>query len=204
MRNKYLVAVLLVCLVIALPAIASAKTEYNCSHNNFPKWDTKIEPTCMSAGEQIGRCATCFTHSYRDIGPGDHVFLSATCTTPKICKFGCGTTTGFSLGHSYAPATCLSPRACVRCGVTTGGFGKHKYSGGTCVVHPVCSVCEHVSQGYGEHKYTFGNCTQVIHCLYCGDSKKGNHVWIRDGNIETCRYCQISIIYNKPSEEVTE
>ncbi len=76
MRNKYLVAVLLVCLVIALPAIASARTQYNCECRVFTTWtDSKdYYPTCQHGGEQYSYCDVCGTKSYRDIGPQSHSY----------------------------------------------------------------------------------------------------------------------------------
>ena len=72
----------------------------------------------------------------------DHVFLDATCTVPKICKY-CSHTEGDALGHDMTTATCIEPSTCKACGHIEGGVDKnaHRSDGGE-----ICADC-------GEHAF---------------------------------------------------
>ncbi len=63
-----------------------------------------------------------------------HTFADATCVSPKTCS--CGTTEGNALGHTFTDATCVSPKTCTVCGATEGNALGHNYVDGT------CSVCK--------------------------------------------------------------
>ena len=63
-----------------------------------------------------------------------HTWAPATCTTPKTCSV-CGATEGTALGHNWSTATCTTPKTCSVCGQTEGSANGHNYQNG------VCSVC---------------------------------------------------------------
>jgi hypothetical protein len=62
-----------------------------------------------------------------------HTFAKATCTTPKTCTT-CKATEGAALGHKFSAATCKAPKTCSVCKATEGSATAHKYSLGKCSV----------------------------------------------------------------------
>jgi hypothetical protein len=55
-----------------------------------------------------------------------HTFAEATCVTPKTCTV-CAATEGEALGHTFAEATCTAPMTCSLCGLTEGEPAAHSY-----------------------------------------------------------------------------
>lgn len=74
-------------------------------HNEV--FDPAVPATCTTAGKTAGshcsRCSKTFTPQQTVPALG-HTWASATCTTPKTCSV-CGTTEGVSLGHQWSAAT---------------------------------------------------------------------------------------------------
>lgn len=63
-----------------------------------------------------------------------HTFADATCISPKTCS--CGATEGNALGHTFTDATCTAPKTCSVCSATEGNALGHNFVDGT------CSVCK--------------------------------------------------------------
>lgn len=142
--------------VIAL----TVSTVFAAHTHVWGEWKWEIQPTCQKTGRQVRVCEAdnCGLHERRTVNTVPHSFKSATCTAPKTCIYGCGTTSGSPLGHSYATATCVVPRTCVRCGATTGGLGAHNLSKATCKTPSKCSVCGYSDGRLGNHYYVTGRC----------------------------------------------
>lgn len=77
--------------------------------------------------------------------------------------------------HSWAKATCTSPKTCKTCGATTGSVLPHNYSGpnATCQREKVCANgCGTVLQSKTGHSGAVGEvatCTHDVYCQYgCG------------------------------------
>ena len=71
--------------------------------------------------------------------PNGHTWRPATCTSPKTCV-RCGATSGTALGHNWNPATCTKPKTCSRCGATTGGPNGHSWGSWTLVQTPTATT----------------------------------------------------------------
>lgn len=73
-------------------------------------------------------------------GKHEHTWAEATCTTPKTCS-ECEETEGEPLGHSWVDATCTSPKTCSRCDATEGEPLGHQLSEANYQQPATCSVC---------------------------------------------------------------
>ena len=65
----------------------------------------------------------------------DHTWAKATCNTPKTCSV-CDATEGEALGHSWKEATCTAPRTCSVCGATAGEPIAHNINEAS-----ICTIC---------------------------------------------------------------
>ena len=104
-----------------------------------------------------------------------HTFAPATCNTPKKCTI-CDITEGSPLEHSWSNATCTTPKTCSTCGKTDGNPTAHSWKNATCTSPKTCSTCGATEGGIKSHNYSNGKCTS------CG-SKDPNYtsetmVWI--------------------------
>ena len=91
-----------------------------------------------------------------DPSPHEHVWVDATCTSPKTCS-ECNATEGDALGHTWVDATCTLPKTCSVCQATEGDPAGHSYT--AVVTAPTCT----------EAGYTTYTCA-------CGDTYKGDEV----------------------------
>ena len=87
----------------------------------------------IPGGKTIYRHQTAggYTYSNSETPPSGHIWLDATCTTPKTCSV-CGETQGAALGHRWVEATCSAPKSCTNCGATSGNATDHSYIDGFC------------------------------------------------------------------------
>lgn len=70
----------------------------------------------------------------------NHVYLEATCTKPKTCKY-CGREDGEPLGHKFSEATCTKAKICSVCNATDGEPLGHDWKDATCTESQKCSRC---------------------------------------------------------------
>lgn len=70
----------------------------------------------------------------------EHTWAEATCTTPKTCT-ECGETEGEVLEHTWVEATCAEPKHCSVCGETEGEALEHTWTEATYWEAKTCSVC---------------------------------------------------------------
>lgn len=99
-KNILLCHVLTICILILASCISHT--------HEFGAWKTIKQPTCTQQGIEEQECA-CGEKQTQYIPTTDHNWISATCTSPKICSL-CGKTEGSVLGHNYVN------RVCSRCG----------------------------------------------------------------------------------------
>ena len=89
----------------------------------------------------------------------NHMWIDATCTTPKECS-RCGKTEGKALGHSWISATCTSPQRCSQCGTIGAQAASHRWSDATCMSPKTCYTCGATSGSVIDHKWSSsGICT---------------------------------------------
>lgn len=95
----------------------------------------------------------------------NHSFAPATCTTPRRCS-RCSAVSGSALGHNYAAAaTCTTPLRCMRCAATTGTALGHNPTTRSCTQPSVCTRCGTViSPALGHNWYATGNITRCSRC----------------------------------------
>lgn len=81
----------------------------------------------IPGGKTIYRHQTAdgYTYSNSETPPSGHIWLDATCTTPKTCSI-CGETQGAALGHNWIDATCNAPKTCSICEKTNGTAIGHR------------------------------------------------------------------------------
>jgi len=70
----------------------------------------------------------------------DHVWLAATCDTPKTCE-ECGETEGEPKGHTMVEATCEEPKHCENCDLTEGEALEHVWLKATTEAPKTCENC---------------------------------------------------------------
>lgn len=136
-----------------------------------PGWAWVTYPTCSIEGEKVGRCSICNYHVSQFIAPVPHEYLSATCTQPEVCRFGCGTTRGSALGHDFPPVTCVTPRFCRRsgCSAIDNTKGNHTFDHPNCLQYRTCMVCNYETNIPGDHSYSNATCFTPKTCIYCGE-----------------------------------
>ena len=118
--------------------------------HSYGSWTTTKSPTCASSGSKKRSCSRCGA--------------SETQTIPKT-----GT-------HSYAAATCISPKKCTTCLATSGSALGHNYNvvtkAATCKATGTkrCSRCTATQTipKTGTHSYTAATCTSPKKCKTCG------------------------------------
>lgn len=132
-------------------------------------------------GKRIGRgivyfillCAllrACGAFTYR---AHEHTWAEATCTTPKTCT-ECGDEEGEPLGHVWQEATCVDRAKCTVCGETTGGLADHMWTAATCTEPEHCAVCGRDRHWYSlalGHDWTEATCTTPKTCTVCGETE---------------------------------
>ena len=84
----------------------------------------------------------------------EHVWVDATCDTPKTCS-ECEATEGVANGHTWTEATCTAAKTCSACGAIEGQPKDHSWDEGTVTV-------EATEETTGEELFT---------CLACGETK---------------------------------
>ncbi len=72
-------------------------------------------------------CGEKGTATFTSGNPKGHTWAAATCTSPKTCSV-CKTTEGSALGHTWTAATCTTPKTCSVCKITEGTALAHTYS----------------------------------------------------------------------------
>ncbi len=108
----------------------------------------------------------------------EHMWIAATCLTPKTCS-ACGATEGGALGHTWKAATCTEPKTCTRCGTTEGSALGHAWKDATCTEPKTCSRCG-LTEGKGQnHDWRAATCTEPKTCKRCGitEGKPLGHNW---------------------------
>ena len=71
-----------------------------------------------------------------------HTFADATCTTPKTCT-ECNEIEGDALGHTWLDATCENPMTCSVCNLTDGDVLEHSWLEATTEAPKTCEFCGH-------------------------------------------------------------
>ena len=69
-----------------------------------------------------------------------HSWADATCTTPKTCTT-CGATEGEANGHAWEDADCDTPKTCTTCGATEGEANGHVWADADCDTPKTCTTC---------------------------------------------------------------
>ncbi|MCM1221134.1 MAG: hypothetical protein NC548_42295 [Lachnospiraceae bacterium] len=98
-----------------------------------------------------------------------HTWAEATCTTPKTCN-ECGETEGEALGHTWAEATCATPKTCTVCGETEGEPLAHTWVEATCAEAKHCNVCGETEGEPLAHTLIEANYQQAATCEVCGET----------------------------------
>ena len=70
----------------------------------------------------------------------EHTFAEATCTTPKTCT-ECNEIEGEPLGHSWLEATCTASKTCEICNLTEGNPLEHTWLEATTEAPETCDSC---------------------------------------------------------------
>lgn len=121
-----------------------------------------------------------------------HTYADATCTTPKTCS-KCGEIEGEAAGHQWKDATCTTPKTCSVCGTTDGGVADHKWKAADCTAPKTCSWCGATEGEEVGHQWKDATCTTPKTCSACGttEGKAAGHKW-KDANCiapKTCSKC---------------
>ena len=158
MKRKLLSAMLSICLVLILVACSGGEqtltaddTNKEISTTQHNKSEERITTTASSDSTQSASqsstqkktTATTAKNTSKTQGVSTvhkHTFADATCQSPKKCKT-CGYTEGKALEHSYTEADCKSEKTCTRCGHKSGQKGAHNYR------NYVCVKCGEVDKG---------------------------------------------------------
>lgn len=96
----------------------------------------------------------------------EHTWADATCTTPKTCS-ECGKTEGEVLEHTWVEATCAEPKHCSVCGETEGEALEHTWTEATCAEPKHCSVCGETEGEALEHTWIEANYWEAKTCSEC-------------------------------------
>lgn len=99
-------------------------------------------------------------------GSHEHTWAEATCTSPRTCV-ECGETEGTALQHEWTEATCTMPRKCTVCKITKGEPLGHMLSSTACEEDRVCARCGETFPAPG-HQYVEATCTKESYCSVCG------------------------------------
>lgn len=178
------------------------------SDNSLELEDSDERRTTSAQSESVSDVQTEHIHNYAD----------ATCLDPMKCS--CGVTAGAALGHDFISATCTSPQICKRCSATLGSELGHDFSVATCTVPSTCVRCG-ITQGEAlGHSYVDNHCTICgkvdpdslpvrLESLFLIDSSNGNawHQYKYDstsltdsfGNIYDGAHCYLGCNYEQYS-----
>jgi len=75
-------------------------------------------PSCTGTGTKTFTCTTCGGTKTESISAKGHSYANATCTTPKKCTV-CGATSGSALGHKYNSGVVTKAATCKEAGIKT-------------------------------------------------------------------------------------
>ncbi|MBP3376479.1 MAG: hypothetical protein J6L83_06920 [Clostridia bacterium] len=156
-------------------------TTINCTHENYSEADCETPERCVICGiAKDGSAAL------------GHDMADATCTSPAICKNGCGYTEGDALGHDMADADCTEPMTCRVCGHTEGEALGHFMADANCTSPKTCTVCGHTEGEALGHDWIDATCTSRKTCAVCGrtEGKALGHDWI-DATYDAPKFCSI-------------
>ena len=127
------------------------------------------------------------------LGCTEHTFADATCNTPKTCTV-CGVTEGEadSTAHSYADATCITPKTCSVCGATEGEALGHTWVDADCDTPKTCSVCGATEGEALGHTWVDADCDTPKTCSVCGatEGEALGHTWV-DADCDTPKICSV-------------
>lgn len=132
--------------------IALCGCETTCEHI----YDESVSQfaSCVTEGVTVHMCSKCGDSYTTTVPKTSHSYADATCTTPRKCT-ECGEVSGSALGHSFNNATCSAPAKCSKCGETSGSAKGHT----TVKDSAVAATC--ISQGKTEGSHC-GECGAVI------------------------------------------
>ena len=91
-----------------------------------------------------------------------HSYADATCTTPKTCT-KCGATTGSAAGHTWKYATCTEPATCTTCHETWGNANGHSWREATCSAPKTCQTCKSTEGSALPHNLYYTKCSTCDH-----------------------------------------
>ena len=120
-----------------------------------------------------------------------HVWVDATCTTPKTCSV-CSETEGEALGHKWNDANCTTAKTCSVCSATEGEALGHKWNDANCTTAKTCSVCPATEGEALGHKWNDANCTTAKTCSVCSatEGEANGHTWA-DATCTTPKTCSV-------------
>lgn len=113
-----------------------------------------VDATCSAEGKSIQACLKCNKELEDTLPMLEHSWAEATCETPRTCRL-CGITTGEKGGHKWSNATCTTPKTCSLCAVTVGDAlsanKSHSWKDATCAEPKTCSICNAVDGSPIDH-----------------------------------------------------
>ena len=114
--------------LVAVTEEMGAKNDLAVSTLTIPAGAYLIGMDCSASAKAGGN----YIHKMIVEVKAPHVcdFSDPTCTEPGKCE--CGATQGEALGHTWADATCTTPKTCSVCGETEGDALGHEYVDGKC------------------------------------------------------------------------
>ena len=121
----------------------------------------------------------------------EHSFAPATCASPKTCTL-CKATEGEIGEHSFEEATCVSAKTCTTCGVTEGEVGEHMWESIDCLTPSTCKICGATDGEAIGHNWTIKTCTKDKRCKDCGETESAKeHTWdtTECEKLQTCVDC---------------
>ncbi len=135
--------------------------------HSWGEWETIEAPTCGQAGSHKHKCQRpgCNVEETEvDPATGNHIYEDGICT-------GCGKEEPKACDHVWVPATCTTPKTCSKCGETEGGAKGHTYADTWSTdnnSHWKNYTCGCTGKGY-EQKHTFDyNDDGDEVCTICG------------------------------------
>ncbi len=142
MRKRVVILAAAFLVVAVIAALLIANPQLLCRHE-FEITES-IPATCFDAGKLRQNCSKCGRETEEILPKLEHVWLDATCQSPKTCQL-CGTAEGESGGHTWLDATCENPKTCAVCALTEGTAlspdKTHTWMDATCESPKTCSVC---------------------------------------------------------------
>lgn len=186
----------------------SQKEGYGTHTEDDPVIENKVDATCTADGsyDEVVYCATCRAQLSRTAKTIDalghdlirHNAQAATCTAIGWNAYDtcsrCTYTTYNEIaatGHTWAPATCTTPKTCSVCSATEGDALGHSWGKWT-VVTPATEDAEgterRVCRNDGSHrqtraipKLTPADCSMGDDCPLCGFGDLDSGAWYHDG-----------------------